>query len=160
MHISCQLHGYILQARCDCLMSIFAMGIHRISLQNYCRRCQICLVYEIFFTQLFQPMNVPKGTSINTVTKWQNDLALIWIRCSKEGLNEHNMLCDYELYSVHVYLWGWFWNHKMSLTYLKFCSLPLTTAKLEGVRIATSRWNDLGCFWLRIEKIEFEPWHM
>ena len=82
-------HWHILEARGNCLLNIFVTGIYHISLQNYCQCCQIWLVYKILFVQLFQPINMWKGTSINTVTKWQNDLNFIWIHCSEKGFTEH-----------------------------------------------------------------------
>ena len=46
--------------------------------------------------QLLQPINMSKGTSINTVTKQQNDLNSIWIQWSEKGFNEHNISHDYQ----------------------------------------------------------------
>ena len=43
-----------------------------ISLWSYSLHCKICLVKEIFFMQLFWPINMLKETSINSVDKQQN----------------------------------------------------------------------------------------
>ena len=59
-----------------------------------------------------------KETRINTAIKWQNDLNLTCIQVQKMAL---------PIRISHA-------TGEISLAYLKFCSLPLTTAKLEHVR--------------------------
>ena len=100
----------ILWARCDCLLNVFVLEIHHISLQNYCRCHKICPVYEIFWCK-YKHAEGTKSKYCDEAAKWfefELDNALLIV-------------------ISHV-------TAEMPLTYLKFCSLPLTFAKLECVR--------------------------